>query len=125
MNAQEQLRALIRRHHVNLIDQVHGIGELLAQSAATPSDAAALITKAQAISHQIKGSAGSIGFAEVARAAAVLDGNLKEMRTRPDPIAAEQLQPALQLLDQLRTAAETTSPEESTLYNADISRLLG
>jgi HPt (histidine-containing phosphotransfer) domain-containing protein len=125
MNAQEQLRALIRRHHVNLIDQVSSLGELLSKAATSPSDAVTLVTKAQAITHQIKGSAGSIGFANVARAAAALDGSLKEMKAGSDPIPADQLQPSQLLLHDLHTAVVTTGPEKSTLYNADISRLLG
>jgi HPt (histidine-containing phosphotransfer) domain-containing protein len=121
MTMQEQLRALIERHLVNLAEQLATVTQLL-----TPADEtlpAAQVAQAEAIMHQLKGTAGSMGFAEIGAAASALDETLKVLKESAEPIRASELTPALELLSTLRRLAETTTPAMSTLYNADLVKL--
>ena len=121
MTMQEQLRALVERHLVNLVEQLATVTELL-----TPKGGAlavAQVVEAQAITHQIKGTAGSMGFPDIGAAAGALDEYLKTLATRTGPIPTVELQPALELLGTLRRIAEATTPAMSALYNAELSRL--
>jgi chemotaxis protein histidine kinase CheA len=118
---QEQLRALIERHLVNLAEQLATVTQLL-----TPADEtlpAAQVAQAEAIMHQLKGTAGSMGFADIGAAASALDETLKVLKESAEPIRASELTSALELLSTLRRLADTTTPAMSTLYNADLAKL--
>ncbi len=88
MTIDEQLRALVLRHHANLHEQIATVTRLLetrdAQGNATPCAA-----EAQGITHQLKGTAGSMGFPNVSVAAGALDDSLKILQREPVP--AERL----------------------------------
>jgi HPt (histidine-containing phosphotransfer) domain-containing protein len=121
MTIQEQLRALVERHLVNLVEQLATVTELL-----TPKGGAlavAHVVEAQAVMHQLKGTAGSMGFRDVGAAAGALDENLKTLAKRTGPIPTAELQPAQELLGTLRRIAEGTTPAMSALYDADLSKL--
>jgi HPt (histidine-containing phosphotransfer) domain-containing protein len=120
---QEQLRALVERHHANLAAQVAAAAGLLAELDENGAVPAARIIEAQGITHQLKGTAGSMGFAEVSAAAAALDESLKGLKKQPCPILATQLEASLEKLAALKRIAEQTTPEMSTLYNADLTKL--
>jgi HPt (histidine-containing phosphotransfer) domain-containing protein len=122
MNIQQQLRGLVERHHANFTEQIAVVARLLGQSG-HGSVARSRIAEAQAITHQMKGTAGSMGFREVGAAAAALDESLKLLKALPDPITPEQRRHALELLHSLQGIAARTTPEMSTLYNADLSKL--
>ncbi len=119
MTMQEQLRALVVRHHANLLEQIAVVSRLLDEQdehgVARPR-----IEEAQGISHQLKGTAGSMGFPNVGAAATALDDSLKALKREG---AAARLRTSLDLLDTLRRVADATTPEMSTLYNADLSQL--
>ncbi len=121
MTMQEQLRALVERHLVSLVEQLATVTELL-----TPKGDAlpvAQVVEAQGITHQLKGTAGSMGFPDIGATASALDENLKILKKMTAPIPAAELQQALELLATLRRIVEGTTPAMSTLYNADLSRL--
>lgn len=122
MNIQEQLRGLVERHHANFGEQIAVVARLLGQSG-RENVACARIAEAQAITHQMKGTAGSMGFPEVGAAAAALDESLKLLKVLPGPVTAGQRTRALELLASLQGIAARTTPEMSTLYNADLSKL--
>ncbi len=121
MTVQEQLRALIERHVANLGEQLSTVADLLTPSGAMLPVAQA--DEAEGIMHQLKGTAGSMGFPEVGAVAAELDEHLKVLKNSPEAIPAAKLQPTLDLLAKLKRLSESTTPEMSTLYNADLSRL--
>jgi HPt (histidine-containing phosphotransfer) domain-containing protein len=123
MTIQEQLRALVERHLVNLGEELATATDLLTPKSGTGTLPLAQIIAAQEITHKLKGTAGSMGFSDIGAAASALDENLKTLKSLPDPITAEQLQPALELLGKLRSIAENTTPAMSALYNADLSKL--
>jgi HPt (histidine-containing phosphotransfer) domain-containing protein len=117
---QEQLRALVVRHHANLLEQIAVISRLLDEQD-EHGDACPRVEEAQGISHQLKGTAGSMGFPDVGAAACALDDSLKALKRESD--AAARLRTSLDLLDTLRRVADATTPEMSTLYNADLAQL--
>jgi HPt (histidine-containing phosphotransfer) domain-containing protein len=123
MTMQEQLRCLIERHHTHLHEQIATVGRLLALQNEDRAHWGARVVEAQGITHQLKGTAGSMGFANVGAAANVLDESLKVLKSTQDSISPEQLDGSLVHLETLRRIAEQTTPEMSALYNADLSRL--
>jgi HPt (histidine-containing phosphotransfer) domain-containing protein len=123
MTMQEQLRALVHRHHANFAEQISALHQLLAHCDRNGLVAGAQVIQAQVITHQMKGTAGSMGFVNVGIAAAALDTSLKNLKTVAGPISTAQLQGSLDLLDDLRRNAQATTPEMSTLYNVDLSQL--
>lgn len=120
---QEQLRVLIQRNCAKLVEQIVDVGRLLAQIEESGAVSEDLIAEAQGITHQMKGAAGSIGFGEMGAAATVLDENLKDLRKRAGAISPDQLQATRRLFVTLQSIGERTTPEMSTLYNADLSQL--
>lgn len=123
MSLQEQLRDLVHRHHANFAEQLAIVDRLLRPPDQTGTVTQAQVVEAQAITHQMKGSAGSMGFTEVGTAAAALDDGLKLLKRIPDPIPPAQRQAALELLANLQAVAARTTPEMSTLFSADLSKL--
>jgi HPt (histidine-containing phosphotransfer) domain-containing protein len=116
---QEQLRALVVRHHANLFEQIAVISRLLDEQ--DEHGVGPRVEEAQGISHQLKGTAGSMGFPDVGTAACALDDSLKALKR--EGVTAARLRTSLDLLDALRRVADATTPEMSTLYNADLSQL--
>jgi len=123
MSVQEQLRALVHRHHANLAEQIASVDRLLTardEEGHAPHDS---IVEAQGITHQMKGTAGSMGFAALSTAAAELDTSLKQLKALDGAVTSDQMQEASQFLSSLQKIASETTPEMSTLYNADLSQL--
>ena len=123
MTMEEQFRELVHRNHAKLLDQMATVGRLLGQTDEGGALSPALITEAESITHQMKGAAGSIGFSDLGNAAAALDETLKDLMKQSGAIAEDQLQPSLALFAVLQRIAGETTPESSTLYNADLSQL--
>ena len=119
---QEQLRNLVRTHHVNLLAQIDKLGEMLASLNAADAACAQAIAEAEGLCHQIKGAGGSIGFGDVSRAATVLDDHLKSLVALGGDVTASQIQTSSELIGDLQGVARETTPESSTLFNADFSR---
>lgn len=119
---QDQLRDLVRTHHVNLLAQIDKLGEMLTSLDAADAACAQAVAEAEGLCHQIKGAGGSIGFADVSRAATILDDHLKSLVASGGDVTAAQIQTSIGLSDDLQRIARETTPESSTLYNADLSR---
>jgi HPt (histidine-containing phosphotransfer) domain-containing protein len=121
MTVQEQLRALVERHLSHLGEDLATIGALLTPKGDTLP--VAQVSEAEAITHQLKGTSGSMGLPDISGAASALDETLKLLCKAPAPIPAVELQAAQEQLATLRRIAEGTTPAMSTLYNADVSKL--
>jgi HPt (histidine-containing phosphotransfer) domain-containing protein len=119
---QDQLRNLVRTHHVNLLKQIERLGQMLASISAQDTGCAAAIAEAEGLAHQIKGASGSIGFGDVSRAATTLDDHLKSLVALGGDVTAGQVQTSVELFGDLQRVAGSTTPESSTLFNADLSR---
>ena len=111
---QGQLRALIKRHCITLAEQVATIGRLLAESRCDEKRNS--IARAQSVTHQIKGTAGSIGFAAVSSAAEELDDILKLLAQEPTA-STEQMLVVRELFARLKELSHGAKPELSTLYS--------
>jgi two-component system OmpR family response regulator len=120
--ALDQLRQLVTGHHQRLLGSVEEVGSLVA-AAVAGADTGQAIRRAVEITHQISGSAGSIGFPEVSRAAAALETYLRPIDTTPTGATPDRLKEAARLFGGMDRAAKQTSPETSTLYNVDLSKL--
>lgn len=123
MSVQEQLRALVHRHHANFIEQIASVDHLLTARDEDGRASHANIVEAQGITHQMKGTAGSMGFAHLSTAAAELDTSLKQLKALAGSVTPDQMQEASQFLSSLQKISSETTPEMSTLYNADLSQL--
>ena len=120
---QEQLRALIARNHAKLMQQLTVVHQLLAQTDANGALPQAVLAEMEGVTHQVKGAAGSIGFPEIGRAAAVLDENLKALQKQAGAVPQDQLRVCVELSGKLQRLARGTTPEMSALYDADLSKL--
>ena len=123
MTMQEQLRTLIERHLANLAEQLATVTGLLTPQDATGTVPVAQVVEAEGIMHQLKGTAGSMGFPDVSAAARELDDTLKVLMKRTEPVGAAELKPALEHLSALQHTAKASTPAVSALYNADLSKL--
>ncbi len=123
MTMQEQLRALIERNHTKLLEQLATVTRLLAARDRADTFPPSPIIEAQGLTHQMKGAAGSIGFGKMGSAAAALDKSLRMLGAQGRAIPADQLEPSLALLAALQRVARESTPNQSTLYDADLSRL--
>lgn len=119
---QDQLRSLVRTHHVNLLAQIDKLGRMLAGLDVADAACAHAVAEAEGLCHQIKGAGGSIGFADVSHAATILDDHLKSLVALGGDVTAGQIAPTIALFDDLQRIARDTTPESSTLYNADLAR---
>jgi len=119
---QDQLRNLVRTHHVSLLAQIDKLGQMLASLNAADAGRAQAIAEAEGLCHQIKGAGGSIGFASVSLAATTLDDQLKGLVAQGGDVTPDQTQASIELFGDLQQTASETTPESSTLFNADLSR---
>ena len=119
---QDQLRALVREHHGNLLKQIDRLGQVLSSINVPDAGCVDVIAEAKALAHQIKGAGGSIGFQDVSSSATLLDDYLKELVALGPQITPDQMQRSLALFGDLQRTAQGTTPESSTLYSADLSR---
>lgn len=123
MTVREQIRALLQRHCTTIKAQVEEVEAALSGVVTSEDHQAASIRVAQGLTHQIKGTSGSMGYRETSAAAATLDQTLKALLTDTGSISPAQLQHALDLLRDLQRHARNASPEASSLYSADLPRL--
>ena len=120
MTVQEQLRDLLKRYCTNLFDQVEMLEQLILRSCDVSAQSSAPISKARDITHQMKGTSGSMGFPDLAAAASALDDHLK-LLAKQERVSQLQLQISKELFVRLRKIASQITPQKSALFNADLS----
>lgn len=119
---QDQLRALITRHCTTIRDYVDHVGDNLAFLAAQEEDADASFHRALELAHQIKGTSGSIGFHELSRLAALFSEYLRTLYPVHGAEAVAQTGEVMKLFSEMSRLAHTLRPQDSSLYDADLSR---
>ncbi len=124
MTVQEELRALIERNYLKLCEQLEAVTRLLVERDPEAPFDQALIAAAQSLTHQLRGSAGTIGFSRLSAAAAELDESLSRLMFDQSPVAADRLEGCLGLLIALRSIAAQTTPDMSALYRADLPSMV-
>jgi HPt (histidine-containing phosphotransfer) domain-containing protein len=123
MTAQEQLRALLRRHHGTIVEQAEAVGRHFADGIQDEPSMGHHVACMLDIAHQIKGSSGSMGFRDVSAAAAALETQLKALRGGNSAMAREEMRAVEGLIDDFKRLAREATPERSALYSIDISKL--
>lgn len=118
----DKIVALIERGLAQLLDQVLAVRRLLRDCPGEGAKAVS-IAEAQAITHQIKGTSGSIGFREMASAATALDKELQSLLNRSAKLGQNHLQASEALLAHLESIAKETTCTTSTLYEVELSSL--
>ena len=114
---QQELRALIERHCHTLGDELAALAAELSRLDDPRCDNAEVIAEVIAHAHKIKGSSGSIGFASVSAAAALLENHLRGMATLGSASAAQDGAAVWQHLDTLARLVAAIRPEDSSLFN--------
>ena len=123
MTAQDQLRALLRKHCGTINELVDRMAGLSAQLSDASGDPTTLVAEIRDIAHQVKGSSGSIGFSGISEAAAQLHSQLQHLIQGGNHLESSDWQTSLSLISELQRLAKDATPERSTLYNVDLSRL--
>lgn len=116
---QDKLRQLISRHCTWLHDTMpalkHNLSPLITEGQAD-CDA---VRAAKVISHQIKGSSGSVGFKEISTAATNLDNHISKLMQATSLAEPDDRQLLENLCQELANIVATVTPETSALYNFD------
>jgi HPt (histidine-containing phosphotransfer) domain-containing protein len=120
MTVQEQMRDLLKRYCTRLFGQLETLDQLLSQSCGIDTHSSAPLTEAQNITHEMKGTSGSLGFSDIAAAASALDNDLKRL-ARQGCVSRSQLRNSRALFARLREVASQATPQKSALYFADLS----
>jgi len=123
LTAQDQLRALLTKHCRTINELVEKIAGLSAQLSDASGNPTTLVAEIREIAHQVKGSSGSIGFPDISVAAAELDSQLRHLIEAGNHLDSSDWQTSLFLISELQRLAKDATPERSSLYNVDISRL--
>ncbi|WP_096172962.1 Hpt domain-containing protein [Cohaesibacter sp. ES.047] len=116
----EQLRALIKRHCTTLGQELAEIDLSLTRLHCAGDQCQHIAIEAADRAHKVKGSSGTIGFNEISQSAAKLERYLKELGNTAGPITQEQEIRIEALFSDLKDLVEEASPEQSTLYDAQI-----
>ena len=77
MTVQEQMRDILKRYCLKLLDQIEILDRLLTQSGGIGNQCSATLASARIVTHEMKGTGGSLGFPDIAAAAAALDDDLR------------------------------------------------
>lgn len=120
---QDAFRALIDNYCVTLARQLDDISRYLDAADRRQGDSSAALEGVLDLSHQIAGLSGTMGYAHVGTAAAELEAALVNRSDGPEPSSPEGIAQIKALYDVLSHAASGVKPENSTLYNIDLSHL--
>jgi HPt (histidine-containing phosphotransfer) domain-containing protein len=115
---QEELRALIARHCGTIAGKVESLSGIVTGLARGGAHAGEQIVTAIALAHEIRGSAGSIGFRDVFKAATALEDSLKVLSK-----AGGAADNTVDRMNALADIALNLRPESSSLFDADLSGL--
>jgi HPt (histidine-containing phosphotransfer) domain-containing protein len=115
---QNELRVLIERHCTTIRQYTDLIGGYLEEGLYdSPASNRALIIEAEKIAHQLKGSSGSIGFADVSAAASRLDDQLKMLCDEERYISQHEREKTAGLFQVLAEVSKTLTPDQSSLFH--------
>lgn len=120
MTAKERMRDLLKRYCTNLSGQLEILDQFLSQNCDIDARSSVPLAEAQNITHEMRGTSGSLGFSDIAAAASALDNDLKLLATL-DHISQARLRISKAHFARLRKTASQATPQGSTLYFADLS----
>ena len=123
MTGTDQLRSILTRHCALLPDEMETAAGTFAQAVLKRESYNALTCKVIEIVHKINGSSGSLGFGRLSAAARQFEDALIESRAAEAEPDEGQIRALCGLLDEMKVVAGRTVPEDSALYQLDISQL--
>ncbi len=123
MTGTDQLRSILSRHCSALPDEIDSAAGAFAEAVLRRDAYDALTCKVIEIGHKINGSSGSLGFGRLSAAARQFEDALIESRATGVEPDESQVRTLHGLLDELKVIAGRTVPEDSSLYQLDISQL--
>ena len=112
----EELRALIIRHCETLKREMADVEGCMDRLVNDDEAHASALHQGIEMTHKIKGSSGSIGFANISSTAAALEKCLYAVQDNDDQA---QLFEACQHFDTLKELVARVKPEESALYSVE------
>jgi CheY-like chemotaxis protein len=115
-----RLRDLLCRHCAGLAHQTEELEQLLQQGLDPNCVSREPLLKARSITHQAKGTSGSVGFPDMSKAAAALDDLLRVLAEQTGAISPSQAQAAKELFGKFEAEGAACVPERSTLYYAHL-----
>ncbi len=116
---QNELRALVQRHCLTLAEELDTVRQCLTRLDDPRYADAEVLEDSIAHAHRIKGSSGSLGFADISTAAALLETHLKALAALP-AVSRESREEISAYLHRLSHLVETATPQNSSLYNVTI-----
>jgi HPt (histidine-containing phosphotransfer) domain-containing protein len=122
VTVQEQVRDLLKRYCAKLPGQIEILDQLLTHNCGVDVQWSAPLARAEIITHEMKGTGGSLGFPDIAAAATALGDHLK-LLAKQDRISEVQLQATKDLFAHLRKIASQPTAQKSALYDADLTPL--
>ena len=117
---QQELRTLITRHCGTIAGKVESLAGIVTNLRHNPAHAGETLVMAIALTHDIRGSAGSIGFRDVFKTATNLEDALKVLSKKGDIPDAAAAAEAFEQMNALSDLALNLRPEASTLFDADL-----
>lgn len=120
---QEAFRALIDTYCGTLARQLEEIGNHLDDACSGRGDRTRALEGALDLSHQIAGLSGTMGFSAIGTAAARLEALLMKANEGPSASSPDDFGLITDLFESLNQTARDVKPEQSTLYNVDLSHL--
>ena len=123
MTGTDELRSILSRHCASLPGEIESAAGAFAEAVLRRDAYNALTCKAIEIVHKINGSSGTLGFGRLSAAARQFEDALIESRMAEAEPDEGQVQALYGLLDELKVIAGRTVPEDSSLYQLDISQL--
>lgn len=113
---QDQLKALIERHCHTIRMTVETVGINLELGCGTPGGRLNSLVEAESLTHQLKGSSGSLGFPHVSITASALNEHLKHLCAAGRALSGPEKDRLFVLYEALKSTTTTVSPDNSNLY---------
>ncbi len=122
MSVQQQVRALVERHLLSLEDKMTAIDGKLRDLANADAHHADRLGDLVALTHEVNGSSGSIGFRGISAAAAALEEHLRELAVARRTPGVPELAQVRTLFGELERLVGDTKPADSSIYHADFGQ---
>ncbi len=114
---QQELQHLITRHCKTLVQESAAIGECLSELNHNHTNENPILAEAIGLAHKIKGSSGSIGFAQVSECARALEGHMRTAAVTDGPLGYERYSRIMAWYKRLDYVVNTLTSEQSSLFN--------
>lgn len=116
---QDKIRALLVKHCIWIEDSIEKINDNLIAILRDPVAHPEAASDVRNLVHQIKGSSGTMGFKDLSEMAGLFDQQLKSLDANAGGTSSDH-EAALVTFSALKILAAETSPQGSSLFNANL-----